>query len=140
MNKQEKIENQWNKLSFLCLYCAKKENRKDKKWKYSRELNDKNTQRKQAHNKEKIKTDTKCLRRQFVHHTGIIWNTCPLLKVHTVHIEYLFTLYTVYMHCTLYTPLFCYYLWQYFSYNQWNFLLTMLKCLSVEYNEQPING
>ena len=27
----------------------------------------------QAHNKQRVKTDTKCLRRQFGHHTGTTW-------------------------------------------------------------------
>ena len=41
--------------------------------KYTRGLNDKSLdkQKIQALNKEKIKTGTKCLRRQFRHHTGL---------------------------------------------------------------------
>ena len=69
----EKIVPKWNRLSFLCLEWAKKwECRKNKIEKYiiSKSLD---KQKIKPHNKETIKTNTKCLRRQFTHHTGTTW-------------------------------------------------------------------
>ena len=77
----EKIVPKWNRLSFLCLEWAKKwECRKNKIEKYiiSKSLD---KQKIKPHNKETIKTNTKCLRRQFTHHTGITWQLVNILCV-----------------------------------------------------------
>ena len=53
----------------------KRENRKKKIEKYTRGINEKTLDKPkiQAHNKQRVKTDTKCLPRQFGHHTGTTW-------------------------------------------------------------------